>query len=85
MPKRVLQGVVTSDKNTQTVTVLVERRFIHPLLKKTIRKTKKYRAHDQHEQFKVGDAVRIQECAPKSKTKRWEVLTGAEAEAQPAE
>ena len=75
MPKRILQGTVTSDKNDQTVTVLVERRFTHPLLHKTVRKTKKYRAHDADNQFKVGDTVRIQECAPISKTKRWEVVT----------
>ncbi|MBY6049634.1 30S ribosomal protein S17 [Vannielia litorea] len=75
MPKRILQGVVTSDQNEQTVTVLVERRFKHPLLHKTVRKSKKYRAHDEQNTFKVGDTVRIQECAPKSKTKRWEVLT----------
>jgi len=75
MPKRILQGVVTSSKNDQTVTVLVERRFIHPVLKKTIKKTKKYRAHDEANSFKDGDRVRIIECAPKSKTKRWEVLT----------
>jgi small subunit ribosomal protein S17 len=75
MPKRILQGTVTSDANAQTVTVLVERRFTHPVLKKTIRKSKKYRAHDENNTFKVGDAVRIQECAPKSKTKRWEVIT----------
>ncbi|MGY6409779.1 MAG: 30S ribosomal protein S17 [Alkalilacustris sp.] len=74
MPKRILQGTVTSDKNDQTVTVLVERRFIHPLLKKTVRKSKKYRAHDPQNQFKTGDRVRIQECAPVSKTKRWEVV-----------
>ena len=74
MPKRILQGTVTSDKNEQTVTVLVERRFTHPVLKKTIRKSKKYRAHDENETFRVGDIVRIVECAPKSKTKRWEVL-----------
>ena len=74
MPKRILQGVVTSDKNEQTITVLVERRFTHPILKKTIRRSKKYRAHDETNSFKVGDSVRIQECAPKSKTKRWEVL-----------
>ena len=74
MPKRILQGVVTSDQNEQTVTVSVERRFTHPVLKKTIRKSKKYRAHDENNTFKVGDAVRIQECAPKSKTKRWEVV-----------
>ncbi len=74
MPKRILNGTVTSDQNAQTVTVSVERRFTHPVLKKTIRKSKKYRAHDANETFKVGDKVRIQECAPISKTKRWEVL-----------
>lgn len=74
MPKRILQGVVTSDANQQTVTVLVERRFTHPVLKKTVRKSKKYRAHDAQNQFKIGDTVRIQECAPISKTKRWEVI-----------
>lgn len=74
MPKRILQGVVTSNQNAQTVTVLVERRFKHPLLQKTVRKSKKYRAHDEHNKFNVGDTVRIQECAPKSKTKRWEVI-----------
>jgi small subunit ribosomal protein S17 len=80
MPKRILQGVVTSDQNEQTVTVSVQRRFQHPVLKKTIRKSKKYRAHDAENQFKVGDQVRIQECAPISKTKRWTVLTTADAE-----
>ncbi|MEM9795529.1 MAG: 30S ribosomal protein S17 [Pseudomonadota bacterium] len=74
MPKRILQGVVTSDQNAQTVTVSIERRFKHPLLQKTVRKSKKYRAHDENNQFKVGDVVRIQECPPKSKTKRWEVI-----------
>jgi small subunit ribosomal protein S17 len=74
MPKRILQGTVTSNANAQTVTVSVERRFKHPVLAKTIRKSKKYRAHDETNQFNVGDIVRIQECAPKSKTKRWEVL-----------
>ncbi|NNF79070.1 MAG: 30S ribosomal protein S17 [Rhizobiales bacterium] len=74
MPKRILTGTVTSDANAQTVTVSVERRFTHPVLKKTIRKSKKYRAHDEANTFKTGDTVRIQECAPKSKTKRWEVL-----------
>jgi small subunit ribosomal protein S17 len=74
MPKRILQGTVTSNANAQTVTVSVERRFKHPVLQKTIRKSKKYRAHDETNQFNVGDTVRIQECAPKSKTKRWEVL-----------
>ncbi len=74
MPKRILQGTVTSNQNAQTVTVSVERRFKHPLLQKTVRKSKKYRAHDENNQFNVGDSVRIQECAPKSKTKRWEVI-----------
>jgi len=74
MPKRILTGTVTSDANEQTVTVSVERRFTHPVMKKTIRKSKKYRAHDEANTFKTGDQVRIQECAPKSKTKRWEVI-----------
>jgi small subunit ribosomal protein S17 len=74
MPKRILQGVVTSDANAQTVTVSVERRFKHPVMQKTIRKSKKYRAHDPEKTFKVGDTVRIQECAPVSKSKRWEVI-----------
>ncbi len=75
MPKRILTGTVTSNQNEQTITVSVERRFTHPVLKKTIRKSKKYRAHDEKNEFNVGDTVRIQECAPRSKTKRWEVLT----------
>ncbi len=79
MPKRILQGTVTSDKNEQTITVLVERRFKHPLLQKTVRKSKKYRAHDATNQYKVGDTVRIEECAPISKTKRWTVVTNAQA------
>ena len=74
MPKRILTGTVTSDKNEQTVTVSVERRFKHPVWKKIIRKSKKYRAHDPKNSFKEGDQVRIQECAPMSKSKRWEVL-----------
>jgi len=79
MPKRILQGVVTSDKNEQTITVLVERRFKHPVLHKIVRKSKKYRAHDEMNQFKAGDQVRIQECAPISKTKRWTVVIEASA------
>lgn len=74
MPKRILTGTVVSDQNTQTVTVSVERRFTHPVMKKTVRKSKRYRAHDANEQFKVGDSVRIRECTPISKTKRWEVV-----------
>ncbi len=76
MPKRILQGTVVSDKNEQTVTVLVERRFKHPLMQKTVRKSKKYRAHDPKNQFKTGDSVRIRECPPVSKTKSWEVVVG---------
>lgn len=78
MPKRILQGTVVSDKNDKTVTVLVERRFTHPVMKKTVRSSKKYRAHDEANACKVGETVRIVECAPKSKSKRWEVM-GAEA------
>ena len=74
MPKRILQGTVTSARNDQTVTVQIERRYTHPVMKKTVRKTKKYRAHDADNRFKIGDSVRIQECAPISKTKRWEVI-----------
>jgi small subunit ribosomal protein S17 len=80
MPKRILQGIVTSDKNDKTVTVLVERRFTHPVLKKTMRSSKKYRAHDEKNVFKTGDTVRIIECAPRSATKRWEVLTADAAQ-----
>ena len=74
MPKRVLSGLVTSDKNEQTVTVLVERRYTHPLLHKTVRASKKYRAHDPENTYKTGDVVRIEECAPVSKSKRWKVI-----------
>ncbi|MCG8491448.1 MAG: 30S ribosomal protein S17 [Sneathiellales bacterium] len=74
MPKRILQGTVQSDKNDQTVVVLVERQVMHPLYKKYIGRSKKYHAHDEKNQFKVGDTVRIQECRPYSKLKRWEVL-----------
>ncbi len=77
MPRRILQGTVTSDRNDQTVTVSVERRFTHPVLKKTIRKSKKYRAHDAENRFRTGDTVRIEECAPISKTKRWRVVVSA--------
>lgn len=76
MPKRVLQGVVVSDANEKTVVVKVERRFTHPLLKKTVRRSKKYHAHDEANACKVGDQVRIEECAPKSKRKTWAVVAG---------
>lgn len=74
MPKRILQGVVVSNKADKTVVVRVERRFKHPLLKKIVRRTKRYQAHDAENQFGEGDVVRIQECRPISKTKSWEVL-----------
>jgi small subunit ribosomal protein S17 len=79
MPKRVLEGVVVSDKQNKTVTVLVERRFTHPLFKKTVRRSKKYHAHDEENACKVGDLVRIEESRPLSKTKNWVVLGGADA------
>ncbi len=81
MPKRVLQGVVVSDKNDKTVVVSVERRLTHPVLKKTVRLTKKYHAHDEGNTFKEGDVVRIQECPPISKNKRWVVLDQASPQA----
>jgi len=74
MPKRVLQGVVVSDRNAKTLVVKVERRFTHPMLGKTVRRSKKYHAHDEIGGFKVGDLVRIRECRPISKQKSWEVL-----------
>jgi small subunit ribosomal protein S17 len=79
MPKRILQGVVVSDKNEKTVVVKVERRFAHPVLQKTVRRSKKYKAHDEANQYKVGDVVSIQETAPISKDKRWIVVTGETA------
>ena len=74
MPKRVLQGTVVSDKNDKTIVVLVERRFTHPVLKKTILRSKKYHAHDADNKHKVGETVSIQESVPISKNKRWVVL-----------
>jgi small subunit ribosomal protein S17 len=74
MPKRVLQGVVVSDKNDKTIVIRVERRYTHPLLKKTVRRSKKYQAHDENNVCKVGDTVRIEESRPISKNKRWVVL-----------
>ena len=79
MPKRVLQGVVVSDKNDKTVVVRVERRFTHPLLKKTVRRTKKYHAHDEANTAKEGDLVRIEECRPISKNKSWKLVEGEAA------
>ena len=75
MPKRVMQGVVVSDKMDKTITVKVERRIMHPLYKKFIRRSKKYAAHDEANAFKVGDRVKIEECRPISKRKTWQVVT----------
>ncbi|HEY1932804.1 MAG TPA: 30S ribosomal protein S17 [Acetobacteraceae bacterium] len=74
MPKRVLSGRVTSDKMDKTVTVLVNRRVMHPLYKKFIRQSKKYAAHDEANLCKIGDTVRIEECRPISKRKTWTVV-----------
>ena len=74
MPKRILQGVVVSDKNAKTVVVKVERRFTHPVMGKTVRRSKKYHAHDENKEFTVGDTVRIRETKPISKLKSREVL-----------
>lgn len=79
MPRRVLQGVVVSDKGDKTITVLVERRVMHPLYKKFIKQSKKYRAHDEANAHKVGDVVRIEECRPVSKTKSWTVMADGES------
>jgi small subunit ribosomal protein S17 len=74
MPRRVLTGRVTSDKMEKTITVLVSRRIMHPLYKKFIRRSKKYAAHDEHNECREGDLVRIVECAPISKRKTWTVV-----------
>jgi small subunit ribosomal protein S17 len=74
MPRRILQGTVVSDKGDKTIQVLVERRVKHPLYKKFIKRSKRYAAHDEANSAKLGDKVRIQECPPRSKTKRWEVV-----------
>lgn len=82
MPKRILQGEVVSSSGVKTVVVSVERVFKHPLYGKVMRSRKKYHAHDETSQFKVGDVVRIQESAPISKLKRWVVLSATETAAQ---
>jgi small subunit ribosomal protein S17 len=81
MPKRILQGVVVSDAMDKTVVVRVERRVMHPVYKKFIRRSKKYSAHDETNSVKVGDVVRIQECRPISKNKSWTVVTEEQASA----
>ena len=83
MPRRILQGVVVGDRGDKTITVLVERRLMHPIYKKFIKRTKRYHAHDEANSAKVGDIVRIRECRPISKTKTWEVLAD-EAAGSPA-
>lgn len=79
MPKRILQGTVVSDKNEKTVVVRVERRYTHSVMKKTVRASKKYKAHDETNSCKVGDSVFIQESAPISKDKCWVVVSGETA------
>ncbi|VBB68560.1 SSU ribosomal protein S17p (S11e) [invertebrate metagenome] len=74
MPKRILQGVVISDKMDKTVVVRVERRVMHAVYKKFIQRSKKYHTHDELNQYRTGNAVRIRECRPLSRTKRWEVI-----------
>jgi small subunit ribosomal protein S17 len=81
MPKRMLQGLVVGDKQAKTLVVRVERRFTHPLFKKTVRRTKKYYAHDEKSEFKVGDVVWIEEHRPMSKLKRWAVVRGEKKKA----
>jgi len=76
MPRRVLSGVVVSDKGNKTITVLVERRVMHPIYKKIIKRSKKFAAHDEKNAHKVGDKVEIIECAPISKRKRFTVVEG---------
>lgn len=77
MPKRVLQGTVVSDINEKTVVVRVDRAFTHPVMKKTVRRSKKYHAHDEGNVAKIGDTVWIEECVPISKNKRWTLVTNA--------
>ena len=74
MPKKILKGVVVSDKPNKTITVLVERKYQHPMLKKIIKSKKKYSVHDESNSRKNGDKVSIIECRPYSKTKRYEVI-----------
>ncbi len=77
MPRRVLQGVVVSDKADKTIVVRVDRRVVHPVYGKTVKRSKKYMAHDPENRFKVGDVVKIRECRPLSARKRWEVVVEA--------
>jgi small subunit ribosomal protein S17 len=84
MPRRVMQGVVVSDKADKTIIVRVDRRVMHPLYKKYITRSKKYAAHDEQNQCKTGDVVRIRECRPISKRKCWELVVDGPATAEVA-
>jgi small subunit ribosomal protein S17 len=84
MPKRTLTGTVVSDKNDKTIVVLVERKVKHPLYGKIIRRSKKYHAHDEANEFKAGETVSIEETAPISKKKTWKVLNRVDTHAKPA-
>jgi small subunit ribosomal protein S17 len=75
MPKRIMEGVVVSNKMNKTAVVKVERTFLHPLFKKTVRKSKRYHAHDEKNAAQIGQQVEIQECPPRSKLKRWEIVS----------
>ena len=79
MPKRIVQGVVVSDKNYKTIVVKVERRLLHPVFKKTVRLSKKYHAHDEKNEAKIGEIVRIEETRPSSKLKRWALIAKVDA------
>ncbi len=79
MPRRVMLGTIVSDKGDKTVVVQVERTYLHPLLKKTVRRSAKFHAHDEQNAYKPGELVEIRECPPKSKLKRWEVVGRAGA------
>ena len=74
MPKKILHGVVVSDKENKTIKVMIERKYQHPLFKKVVKSKKKYSAHDENNKFKVGDKVSIVECRPYSKNKKFEVI-----------
>ena len=77
MPKKILSGIVVSDKPNKTVTVVVERKYSHPLLKKVVKVRKKYNAHDENNKFKTGDKVSIIESKPFSKNKKFQVIEGS--------
>tara|TARA_Y100001936_G_C15779304_1_gene510567 strand:- start:169 stop:405 length:237 start_codon:yes stop_codon:yes gene_type:complete len=74
MPKKILHGIVVSDKENKTIKVMIERKYQHPLFKKVVKSKKKYSAHDENNKFKIGDKVSIIECKPHSKNKKFEVL-----------